>query len=414
MPNLWKTLLIAAIVALAALLMLMGTKRSQNPSPSPPQASSVQKAEPGTPSPSNERIWQGTLSVGGTQLRLILHVTKAPNGSLTAKLDSLDQGALGLPIDRIALTDQSLQFEMTQIGASYKGTLNSDGSEIVGEWTQGGVSLPLTFKRIEQAPIVRRPQEPTKPYPYQAEDVSFRNQTASVTLAGTLTLPSGKGPFPAVILTAGSGPVDRDETVAGHRIFLVLADYLTRHGIAVLRYDKRGVGQSTGDFPAATTEDLANDALDAVAYLKNRPEINPKEIGLVGHSEGGLIAPMVVSRSSDVAFIVLMAGPGVTGEEILLKQTELILRANGIARRLWPRSAPCSRISSPWSRLNRTMPRLRERSEESSRRKRPNSLMKRSSKQAFHWKLRMRQFSSISHLGSASSSHMIRSRRSLS
>lgn len=179
--------------------------------------------------------------------------------------------------------------------------------------------------------FAQRPQEPKKPYPYIEEEAIYENKEAEITLAGTLTLPSGKGPFPAVLLITGSGPQDRNDTIYGHYPFMVLADYLTRQGIAVLRVDDRGVGESTGDFSRATSEDFASDVLAGIEYLKTRKEINPEQIGLIGHSEGGLIAPMVAIKSPDVAFIILMAGTGLTGEEILYLQGALISRAMGVS-----------------------------------------------------------------------------------
>ena len=176
----------------------------------------------------------------------------------------------------------------------------------------------------------QRPQEPQRPFPYQEEFVFFENIRAEgVRLAGTLTMPETGGPFPAVVLVSGSGPQDRDENLEGHKPFLVIADYLTRRGIAVLRYDDRGVFQSRGNFATATTEDLASDAQAAVEYLEARQEIDPERIGIVGHSEGGLIAPMVSVRYSSVDFIVLLAGPGFVGEEILYMQQALILASLG-------------------------------------------------------------------------------------
>lgn len=178
----------------------------------------------------------------------------------------------------------------------------------------------------------RRPQEPRKPYPYREEDVSYKNQAQGNTLAATLTIPAGKGPFPAVVLITGSGPQDRDESLMGHKPFLVLSDYLTRKGIVVLRADDRGVGKSTGEFSGATTADFATDTEAGIAYLKTRPEVNPKLIGLVGHSEGGVIAPMIAARRSAVAFIVMLAGPGVPGDEIIVKQAELLAQSVGKSR----------------------------------------------------------------------------------
>jgi uncharacterized protein len=168
-----------------------------------------------------------------------------------------------------------------------------------------------------------------KPYPYREEEIIFPNARASISLSGTITIPPGPGPFPAAVLINGTGPLNRDETVAGHRPFLVLADHLTRKGIAVLRFDKRGIGKSTGDYANATTEDFASDAEAALAYLKTRKEIDPKKIGLIGHSEGGLIAPMIAARSKHVAWIVLLAGPGLKGEDTLLLQSVAFLRMSG-------------------------------------------------------------------------------------
>jgi len=174
-----------------------------------------------------------------------------------------------------------------------------------------------------------RPQDPSTPYPYYTERVVFKNVEANITLAGTLTLPSAEGTFPAVILISGSGPQNRDEEILRHRPFLVIADHLTKSGIAVLRYDDRGVGKSTADFKAATTVDFASDAASAVEYLKTRKEIDGQNIGLIGHSEGGLVAPMVASSSNDVSFIVLLAGPGIELRKVLMLQQELIPRAMG-------------------------------------------------------------------------------------
>jgi uncharacterized protein len=183
----------------------------------------------------------------------------------------------------------------------------------------------------KEVSVPLRPQEPKGAIPYDEEEVKYSNLTAGVTLAGTLTLPRSERPSPAVLLIAGSGPNDRDETVFGHKPFLVLADHLTKQGFAVLRVDKRGVGQSTGNYDGSTSEDFAADALAGVEYLKTRKEVNAEQIGLIGHSEGGLIAPMIAIKSNDVAFIVLMATPSVTGEAIVYAQEALISRAMGVS-----------------------------------------------------------------------------------
>jgi pimeloyl-ACP methyl ester carboxylesterase len=273
--------------------------------------------------------WLGKLKFSGVEVRLVFNVKTDANEVLTATLDSPDQGASGLPIDQISLADGKAVLESSKIGARYEGTMNEDGSELDGKWIQGGVSLPLTMKRVDEVPKPNRPQEPKKPYPYIEEAVTYRNTGDDVTLAATLTIPREGGPFPAVLLITGSGAQDRDETVFGHRPFLVLADFLTRRGIAVLRADDRGVGGSTGNLADATGEDLARDALAGIAYLKTRKEIDPKRLGLIGHSEGGIIAPMVAVQSKDVSFIVLMAGTGVTGEQIIEGQIIRLLKAAG-------------------------------------------------------------------------------------
>ena len=276
--------------------------------------------------------WAGVLKAGGADLHLVLHITKADDGVLKATLDSTDQGATGIPVSSVELTGATLTFKINAIGGSYEGLLNDAGTAIDGRWSQGA-SLPLTLTRLAPGAVAaaapRRPQNPVKPYPYREEDVAYENAGARLSLAATLTLPAGSGPFPAVLLITGSGAQDRDESLMGHRPFLVLADYLTRHGIAVLRADDRGVGKSGGSFAAATSADFATDAEAGVAYLRTRHEVDAKKIGLVGHSEGGLIAPMVAARNPAVAFIVLMAGTGVSGDQILLEQGRLIAAANG-------------------------------------------------------------------------------------
>ncbi|MBS1787120.1 MAG: alpha/beta fold hydrolase [Acidobacteria bacterium] len=276
-----------------------------------------------------EGNWEGTLNVGAVKLRLVLKVTKAADGSLTAKADSPDQGATDLAVDVVTFKDGALHFEMKRLMASYDGKFNPDSSQFTGEFKQGGGSFPLTLKRVTTPTAYNRPQEPKKPYPYDEEEVSYENKRDNVKLAGALTLPRAKAPFPAVILITGSGPQNRNEELLGHKPFLVLADYLTRQGIAVLRVDDRGVGGSTGSVPNSTSENFAADVMAGIEFLKARKDINAKQIGLIGHSEGGIIAPMVAAQSSEVAFIVLMAGTGLTGEEILYLQGALIAKANG-------------------------------------------------------------------------------------
>ena len=273
-------------------------------------------------------IWVGVVEVSGIKVRLILRIAQDSRGALTASLDVPDQGASDLPVEVITVTDQLFRFEASNLG-TYEGTVSADTTEISGQLKQGPVTHVITFKKTNKAPTLGRPQDPQKPYPYLDEDVTYENKTDAVKLAGTLTLPPTKGPFPAVVLISGSGSQDRNETTAGHRPFLVLADHLTRLGIAALRVDDRGMGGSARGSTTATSESYAGDVLAGVEFLKNRKEINPRQIGLIGHSEGGMIAPMVAIRSKDVSFIVMMAGTGLPGDEVIQIQTDLLLKAQG-------------------------------------------------------------------------------------
>lgn len=276
--------------------------------------------------------WTGALlAPGGVKLRLALRVRSTPDTTM-AKLDSLDQGVLGLLVADLRRDGDHVRFAVPMVGGVFEGVLAADGKTLAGTWRQGGHAMGLTFFHLPPGaaePVLSRPQTPHPPFPYVSETVTFDNAKAGVRLAGTLTLPPGKGPFPAVVLIAGSGPHGRDELIFGHRPFLVLADYLTRHGIAVLRYDKRGIGESTGDYATATSLDFAADADAAVHWLAAQPGIDPRQTGLIGHSEGGLIAPMVAAGDPSVAFVVLMAGPGVDGARVLAEQGRLIAKAMG-------------------------------------------------------------------------------------
>lgn len=276
--------------------------------------------------------WSGMLA---GRIRFVLHVARDSTGTLRATADSPDQGALGLRVDAIALRGDSLLFDMSGVGGRYAGRVGPERNEIDGVWRQAGAEMPLVL--LPQAPggpgiESARPQEPKPPYPYDAIEVSYPNAEASgVTLAGTLTVPREPGPFPCAVLITGSGPEDRDETVFGHKPFLVLADHLTRSGIAVLRSDDRGVGGSTGSARLATSEDFAGDVRAAVRFLRTRKEVDPARIGLIGHSEGGMIAPLVAASDPRVAFIVLLAGPGVPGDSILITQSLLVSRSAGMS-----------------------------------------------------------------------------------
>jgi fermentation-respiration switch protein FrsA (DUF1100 family) len=287
-----------------------------------------EKGDNKQPAKAIEGIWQGSLKVAGMELRLATKIARK-DGALTGTLDSVDQGAKDIAIEEVSFKEDTLRLNLKGLKAEFEGKMSKDGAEIAGHWKQGGLEFPLTFKRVAKVDEPNRPQEPKGPCPYAEEEVGYENKKAGVKLAGTLTLPRSKGPFPAVLLITGSGPQDRDETLFGHKPFKLIADYLTRRGIAVLRVDDRGVSKSTGNHAKATTLDFAEDVEAGVAYLKSRTDINAREIGLLGHSEGGVIAPMVAARSKDIAFIVMLAGTGVNGEQVLYTQGQAILKAMG-------------------------------------------------------------------------------------
>ena len=271
--------------------------------------------------------WQGTLNAMGTNLEIVFHVEKQENG-YTTLMDSPTQGAFGIATTKTTFENGKLEIVNSNLGIFYQGKLANDS--ITGTFNQNGIPFPLNLVRTIKKDQLR-PQEPKPPFPYEIKDVVFTNQKDKIDLAGTLTLPKSKKKSPAVVLIAGSGPNDRDETIFGHKPFWVLADYLTRNGIAVLRYDKRGIGQSGGEYFTASTQDFAADAKAAINYLKTRKEIDTLYIGLIGHSEGGIIAPMVAAENSDVHFIVLMAGLGVGGSELSLAQNQFAFNKTALS-----------------------------------------------------------------------------------
>ena len=275
-------------------------------------------------------LWQGSVSFQGMSLRLVFHIDRDSTGSLKATLDSPDQAVKGIPVSQADVRGDSLFLDVKVIAGSFLGAILPGDSVISGSWRQGGMAFPVELRPILAVAEIHHPQEPKPPYPYLAEDVSYENNAAGITLAGTLTKPSTGGPFPTVLLITGSGPQNRDEELFGQKPFLVIADYLTRRGIAVLRVDDRGIGKSTGVFGTATTLDFAGDVKAGIAYLKTRDDVDKKHIGLIGHSEGGLIAPMAACESKDVAFIILMAGPSLKGDQILTLQDSLISNVMGV------------------------------------------------------------------------------------
>jgi pimeloyl-ACP methyl ester carboxylesterase len=270
--------------------------------------------------------WVGSLQLPTAHLRMALEVKRDSAGALAGVMTSLDQGNAQIP-GKLSEHGDTLVFDMPALKASYTGVMSATNDSLRGSFAQG-MSIPLNLGRAAALPVLNRPQTPKPPFPYRADDVSFESD-AGVRLSGTITMPAGAGPFPAVVMVTGSGPQNRDEELLSHKPFLVIADYLARHGIAALRYDDRGVGKSTGSFAKSTSADFANDAEAAVKYLRSVPGIASDHVGIMGHSEGGLIAPMVAARSKDVAFVVLLAGPGIPGDSILLLQEALIAAASG-------------------------------------------------------------------------------------
>lgn len=276
-----------------------------------------------------DSIWEGTLDFGPQKLKIVLKVIKNGDGTKSAFLDSPDQGAVDIPATSVSMTKDSLKFQINNLGASFAGIINQEGTSAEGKFKQGMANVDLKLIKVEKVAQLNRPQTPKPPFPYKEEEITFENRDAKIILAGTLTIPKGENKFPAVVLVTGSGPQDRDETLFGHKPFLVIADYLTRNGIAVLRFDDRGIGKSKGNFSSALTTDFATDALAAVEYLKTRNEIAQNKIGIVGHSEGGMVAPLAASNSSDVKFIVMLAGPGMIGKDLIPLQQKLLLIASG-------------------------------------------------------------------------------------
>ena len=272
--------------------------------------------------------WEGHIEIPGQPIAVKVNFA-IDESDWRGTIDIPAQGAKGLPLSEIHVAEEGegmrVKFSIRGVpgNPTFDGTLQ--GGVINGTFSQGGVTFGFRLSReIVSDPV--RPQEPKPPFPYQIEEVAFQN--GDINLAGTLTVPQGDGPFPAVLLISGSGLQDRDETVFGHKPFWVLADHLSRAGIAVLRVDDPGIGKSTPHPEPPTTADFATDVEAGVTFLKRDDRIGT--VGLIGHSEGGIIAAIVASRRDDIGFVVLMAGPGVPGAELLLKQNERIFDGMGI------------------------------------------------------------------------------------
>lgn len=277
-----------------------------------------------------EGLWQGTVTYPGLELRVAFKISRLSDGSLTAVMIRPDEGDQETPASSLTFVNGRLQLEVPEAKVCFEGRLARDGSTIEGRWERADLSLPLVLRRVTEIRQPHRPQTPTPPHPYDILEVVYVNPFGPAKLAGTLTVPKEPLPCPAVLLISGGGAQDRDNTILGHRPFLVIADHLTRRGIAVLRVDDRGVGDSTGDRYRATSADYAEDALAGVAFLKSLAEIDSRRIGLVGHSEGGIIASLAAAQSKDVAFIVLLAAPELPGERYLDQYDESMGRSLGL------------------------------------------------------------------------------------
>lgn len=276
--------------------------------------------------------WRGILDLGACKLTIEFHVTFKPEkGVFESELTCFEQQFENIPVTSTQIEDSKFSLQLTDWRLDFQGIIHSN-STIEGTFTQYGKAFPLKLKIVDEfTPIIEnlyyRPQEPKPPFPYFVEEVNILNEIDEVDLSATLTIPTANKPSPAVILIPGSGPVDRNQEVVGHKPFLVLADHLTKEGIAVLRFDKRGAGDSEGDYYGATYEDYAQDILSCLNYLKNREDIDPHQIGLIGHSEGGLIAPLAASKSEDIAFLVLLGAPAVNGETTIIEQAQALFEA---------------------------------------------------------------------------------------
>jgi pimeloyl-ACP methyl ester carboxylesterase len=322
---------------IAAVLATMGggchaasasSAPTSSPETPPPPAD-----EPTAAPPIDVRLAGAVHAPGGIDLQFFAELHRDAAGATQGRLDIPMQGAHGVELADVQITDARLAFSLAGVGATWTAEIADDGT-LQCAFEQRGIRMPCDMRTLDapafaaaKAPPAR-PQMPKPPFPYEALPVEY-DGPAGVHLAGTLTVPAGEGPHPAVLLVSGSGAQDRDETIAGHKPFWVIADHLSRHGIAVLRVDDRGVGGSTGAQPTDTTADFAKDAEAGVAFLQSQPGIDPRRVGVLGHSEGGAIAPLVAASRKDLAFIVMMAGPGVDGGEVLVAQVAALAKAAG-------------------------------------------------------------------------------------
>jgi uncharacterized protein len=273
-------------------------------------------------------LWEGKIKAGAVDLRMVINFSMDENNNLKAVLEMPDHQTT-LAANELTVSGDTAVARFREAKAVYEGVLQGD-STIKGVWKQVTVRLPLDLKKVDKITFPPRPQTPTPPFSYKSEDIEYFNSDNSIKYAGTITIPPGKGPFPAAILITGSGQQDRDETMMGHKTFAVIADHLTKQGFIILRVDDRGVGGTTGDAKNATTADFAKDVMVGLDYLKKRPEVNAKKIGMIGHSEGGMIAAMIGAERKDIDFIVLLAAPGIKITELMVEQNRAVFTKSGL------------------------------------------------------------------------------------
>lgn len=278
-----------------------------------------------------QEAWEGKLNTGAFSLRLVFHLKKEANG-FSGTMDSPDQGATGIALSKVTLANDSLVMEVASINGKAAGKLLND-SMFVGQWSQGPASLPLALKKVVQPTKLNRPQTPQPPFAYKSEELVYYNRDRSIQYGATITVPAtGAGPFPAIIFITGSGQQNRDEELFGHRPFAVLADYLTKRGYITLRVDDRGIGKTTGNADSATSKDFAADVAAGLDYLKGRSEVDKNKMGMLGHSEGGMIAQIVGANRQDIAFIISLAGPGQKITELMADQGRAVMSSSGLSK----------------------------------------------------------------------------------
>ena len=338
-----------ACIAVAAIALLSSACEKDPPKETPPPTKAEEaeetkeqaKTEPNItrgpnppPLPDGAERWHVVAQIGPQQVELVIDFDASGK---EATLGAPGEQTWGIPLKDVSLGDKEITFTLHKPalpGADEVYKANRNGDKATGTMELGGNKFGFTMTKLGAGEawksIVKRPQTPKPPFPYVERELTAKNAKDGIVRAGTLTLPKGEGPFPAVILESGSGPVDRDGTLAGHKPYLVIADHLTRAGIAVLRTDDRGVGSSTGVDKDASYEDLTGDMLALIAALKGQPEVDKKKIGLIGHSQGATIGPMAATQSDDVAFVVMLAGMGVKGDEVMIEQKRLVAMSQGI------------------------------------------------------------------------------------